>query len=86
MATFDMTSKSTTGVNSSSIVANQANRGGQTMRMVEAILDMDTLTADGYSCADGDIFQLLEIPVNTFVLCVPILSFCAICFLRLFIG
>ena len=68
MATFDMTSKSTTGVNSSSIVANQANRGGQVMRMVEAILDMDTLTADGYSCTDGDIFQLLEIPVNTFVL------------------
>jgi hypothetical protein len=36
--------------------------------MVDAILDMDALTADGYSCTNGDIFQLLEIPANTFVL------------------
>ena len=68
MATFDMTAKATTGVSSNSIAVNQGNRGGQNMRMIEAVLDMDALTADGYSCTDGDIFQLLEIPANTFVL------------------
>ena len=68
MATFDMTAKATTGVSSNSIAVNQGNRGGQNMRMIEAVLDMDMLTADGYSCTDGDIFQLLELPVNTFVL------------------
>jgi len=68
MATFDMTAKATTGVSSNSIAVNQGNRGGQNMRMIEAVLDMDALTADGYSCTNGDIFQLLEIPANTFVL------------------
>ena len=56
MATFDMTAKATTGVSASSSAINQANRAGQNMRMIEAVLDMDALTADGYSCTDGDIF------------------------------
>jgi len=68
MATFDMTAKATTGVSANSIAVNQGNRGGQNMRMIEAVLDMDALTADGYSCTSGDIFQLLEVPANTFVL------------------
>ena len=68
MATFDMTAKATTGVSASSSAINQANRHGQNMRMIEAVLDMDALTADGYSCTDGDIFQLLEVPANTFIL------------------
>jgi hypothetical protein len=68
MATFDMTAKATTGVSANSIASNQVTRPGSAMRMVDAILDMDALTADGYSCTDGDIFQLLEIPANTFVL------------------
>ena len=68
MATFDMTAKATTGVNSNSSAINQGDRGGQKMRMIEAVLDMDMLTADGYSCTNGDIFQLLEVPANTFVL------------------
>mgnify|MGYP003633336733 CR=1 FL=1 len=68
MATFDMTAKATTGVSASSSAINQANRAGQNMRMIEAVLDMDALTADGYSCTDGDIFQLLEVPANTFIL------------------
>ena len=59
MATFDMTAKATTGVNSNSSAINQGDRGGQKMRMIEAVLDMDILTADGYSCTNGDIFQLL---------------------------
>ena len=68
MATFDMTDKDTTGVNSSSIAANQYTRAGTSMRMVEAILNIQKLTDDGYSCTNGDIFQLLEIPANNFVL------------------
>ena len=68
MATFDMTSKATTGVSASSIASLQVTRPGSAMRMVDAILDVDALTADGYSCTDGDIFQLLKIPANTFVL------------------
>ena len=66
MATFDMTSKDTAGVSSDSIAVNQASRAGTSMRMVEAILDISKIT--NYSCTDGDIFQLLEIPANTLVL------------------
>ena len=68
MATFDMTSKSTTGVSANSSAINQADRRGHNMRMLEAVLDIEVLAADGYSCTDGDIFQLLEVPANTFVL------------------
>ena len=66
MATFDMTSKDTAGVSSDSIAVNQASRAGTSMRMVEAILDISKI--DNYSCTNGDIFQLLEIPAGTFVL------------------
>tara|TARA_R100000900_G_scaffold135466_1_gene113074 strand:+ start:172 stop:699 length:528 start_codon:yes stop_codon:yes gene_type:complete len=66
MATFDMTSSATAGVNSNSIAALPASRDGMNMRMVEAILDISKIT--DYSCTNGDIFQLLEIPANTFVL------------------
>jgi hypothetical protein len=66
MATFDMTSSATAGVSSNSIAALPASRDGMNMRMVEAILDIGKIT--DYSCTDGDIFQLLEIPANTFVL------------------
>lgn len=66
MATFDMTSSATAGVNSNSIAALPAERNGHNMRMIEAILDISKIT--DYSCTDGDIFQLLEIPANTFVL------------------
>lgn len=66
MATFDMTSSATAGVNSNSIAVLQANRNGTAMRMVEAILDISKIT--DYSCTDGDIFQLLEIPAGTFVM------------------
>ena len=66
MATFDMTASSTAGVNSDSIAVLPASRDGMDMRMVEAILDISKIT--DYSCTNGDIFQLLEIPANTFVL------------------
>jgi|TARA_R100001086_G_scaffold249749_1_gene190707 hypothetical protein len=66
MATFDMTSSATAGVASNSIAALPASRSGLNLRIVEAILDIEKIT--DYSCTNGDIFQLLEIPANTMVL------------------
>ena len=68
MATYDMTSKDTTGVSSNSIATLPSQTGMGVMRMVQAYLDIDALVAAGYSGADGDIFQLLEIPADTMVL------------------
>ena len=68
MATYDMTSKDTTGVSSNSIAALPSSTLGGNMRMVQAYLDIDALVAAGYSGADGDIFQLLEIPAGCLVL------------------
>ena len=66
MATFALTSSATAGVNSNSIAALPASRNGLNMRMIEGILDIDKLTS--YSCTNGDIFQVVEIPANTMVL------------------
>ena len=68
MATYDMTSSSTTGVSSNSIAALPSQSGMGAMRMIQAYLDIDALVAEGYSGANGDIFQLLEIPAGTLVL------------------
>ena len=68
MATYDMTSSSTTGVSSNSIAAFPSQTGMGSMRMIQAYLDIDALVTAGYSGADGDIFQLLEIPAGTLVL------------------
>ena len=68
MATFDLTSKDTTGVFSDSIVAMPSSKNTNVMRNIEAYLDIDALVAAGGSFSDGDVFQVLEIPANTFVL------------------
>ena len=68
MATYDMTSSSTTGVSSNSIAVLPSQTGMGAMRMMQAYLDIDALVAEGYSGANGDIFQLLEIPAGTLVL------------------
>ena len=68
MATYDMTSKDTTGVSSDSLATLPTQTGMGAMRMVQAYLDIDALVAAGYSGADGDIFQLIEIPAGTLVL------------------
>ena len=68
MATYDMTSSDTTGVSSNSIAALPSQTGMGAMRMIQAYLDIDALVAAGYSGADGDIFQLIEIPAGTLVL------------------
>jgi len=68
MATYDLTSKDTTGVFSDSIVAMPSSKNTNVMRNIEAYLDIDALVAAGGSFADGDIFQVLEIPANTLVI------------------
>ena len=68
MATYDLTSKDTTGVSSDSIAAMPSSKNTHVMRNIEAYLDIDALVAAGGSFADGDIFQVLEIPANTLVI------------------
>jgi len=69
MATFDLTSKDTTGVESNSIAVLPSIKGhSNVMRNIEAYLDIDALVAKGNSFSDGDIFQVLEIPANTLVI------------------
>ena len=41
---------------------------GNAVRTVEAILDIDAMVTAGYSGANGDIFQLLEIPAESIVI------------------
>ena len=68
MATFDLTSKDTTGVSSDSIVAMPSAKNTHIMRNIEAYLDIDALVAAGGSFSADDVFQVLEIPANTLVL------------------
>jgi hypothetical protein len=68
MATYDLTSKDTTGVSSDSIVAMPSAKNTNVMRNIEAYLDIDALVAAGGSYSAGDVFQVLEIPANTLVL------------------
>ncbi len=68
MATYDLTSSSTTGVEANSIAAMPSAKNTNVMRNIEAYLDIDALVAAGGSFADGDVFQVLEIPANTLVL------------------
>ena len=65
MATFDMTSIDTAGVGAN-VIAVPTNVGN-VVRTIEAILDIDAMIAAGATIADGDIFQLLEIPAESVV-------------------
>ena len=68
MATFDLTVKTTTGVESDQIVAFPSAKNTNVMRNIEAYLDIDALVAAGNSFSDGDIFLVTEIPANSLVL------------------
>ena len=68
MATFDLTVKTTTGVESDQIVALPSMKNSNVMRNIEAYLDIDALVAAGNSFSDGDIFLVTEIPANSLVL------------------
>ena len=63
MATFDMTSVDTAGVGANVLAVPTVV--GNTVRTLEAILDIDAMIAAGATIADGDIFQLLEIPAES---------------------
>ena len=65
MATFDMTSVDTAGVGANVLAVPTVV--GNTVRTVEAILDIDAMIAAGVTIANGDIFQLLEIPAESVV-------------------
>ena len=66
MATYDMTSVDTAGVGANVLAVPTVI--GNTVRTVEAILDIDAMVTAGYSGANGDIFQLLEIPAESIVI------------------
>ena len=68
MATFDLTAKSTTGVGADSIAALPSNVGTHMVKTIQEHLDIDALIAAGNTIADGDVFQMLEIPAGTLVL------------------
>ena len=65
MATYDMTSVDTAGVGANVLAVPTVV--GNTVRTLEAILDIDAMIAAGATIADGDIFQLLEIPAESVV-------------------
>ena len=66
MATFDMTLSTTAGVGANVLATPTVV--GNTVRTIEAILDIDAMIAAGATIANGDIFQLLEIPSESVVL------------------
>jgi hypothetical protein len=64
MATYDLTlgsTKSSTAANSIAAFPDVRNQA----YMVEAILDISKISS--YTCVNGDIFQVLEIPAGTFI-------------------
>ena len=68
MATFDLTASSTSGVGADVSAVMPGHYGNNVMYNVEAYLDVAALITAGNTIADGDVFQLLEIPAGTLVL------------------
>ena len=68
MATYDMTDADTVGVGADSIAALPPKSDSHVAYTIQATLDIDDMVAKGYSGADGDIFQLLEIPAGVLVI------------------
>ncbi len=68
MATFDLTAKSTTGVGANSIASLPSHQGTHMPQTIQQYLDIDALIAAGNTIANGDVFQMLEIPAGCLVL------------------
>ena len=68
MATYDMTSSDTVGVGANSIAVLPPKSDSHVAYTIEATLDIDDMVLKGYSGADGDIFQLLEIPAGCLII------------------
>ena len=67
MATFDLTAKATAGVGADVLAVPTVV--GHPVKTIEAILDIDAMIAAGATIANGDVFQLLEVPSESVVLC-----------------
>jgi len=67
MATFDLTAKSTTGVGANVVAGLPSQSGTHVVRTIQEYLDIDALIAAGNTIANGDVFQMLEIPAGTLV-------------------
>ena len=65
MATYDMTSVDTAGVGANVLAVPTVV--GNNVRTIEAILDIDAMITAGATIANGDIFQLLEIPAESVI-------------------
>jgi len=65
MATFDMTVSTTAGVGANVLAVPTVV--GNAVRTIEAILDIDAMITAGATIANGDIFQLLEIPAESVI-------------------
>ena len=65
MATFDLTAKATAGVGADVLAVPTVV--GHPVKTIEAILDIDAMIAAGATIADGDVFQLLEVPSESVV-------------------
>lgn len=65
MATYDMTTGSTRSTEAAGSIAALPDVRNQAY-MIEAVLDLSKI--EGYTCANGDIFQLLEVPAGTFII------------------
>ena len=68
MATFDLTASSTTGVGANVVAGIPTQSGTHVVRTIQEYLDIDALIAAGNTIANGDVFQMLEIPAGTLVL------------------
>lgn len=68
MATYDLTSKSTAFVNADSIASAASEWHEGRVKVQRAYLDIAELIKNGYTMAAGDVFQLLEIKANSYVL------------------
>ena len=64
MATFDLTLGSTKKGSAADSIASLPDVRNQAY-MVEAVLDISKIA--NYTCVNGDVFQLLEIPAGTFI-------------------
>lgn len=68
MATYDLTAKATAGVGADSIAAHPADGPRAKMYLLEKVIDIGKMTANGYVMASGDVFQALEVPADSLVL------------------
>ena len=69
MATFDLTSSATAFVNADSLAgsASEWHDGGR-VKLMRAYLDIAELIKNGYTMAAADVFQVLEIEADSYVL------------------